>query len=50
MLGGQEILVQKSNSLICKKVASTNRLVVYADTTVEATANYFNKFGQIDAV
>ena len=50
ILGGQEILVQKSNSLICKKVASTNRLVVYGDTTVEAIANYFNKFGQIDAV
>ena len=51
ILGGQEILVQKSNSLICKNMASTNRLVVYADTTaVEAIANYFNKFGQIDAV
>ena len=50
ILGGQEILVQTSNSSICKKVASTNRLAVYADTTVEAIARYFIKFGQIDAV
>ena len=50
ILGVQEILVQKSNSTTCKNVASTNRLVVCADLTVEAIATYFSKFGKIDAI
>ena len=52
-LGDQEGLVQKSTSKVskvCQTLETSNRLVVFADATVESIAAYFHKFGEIETI
>ena len=49
-LDGMEIEVLMSNSKICTSLAATNKLNVCADSTVEAVATYFGKFGKIKSI
>lgn len=50
LFGDQKMEVIRSNSQLNDWLGGTNRLLVSADTTVESVANYFTKFGSIEAI